>query len=383
MRIGVFISGREDMAVLARIYELMSRRFKVYLYDVSPETGWFEKGIQYISLGYEKASPTYRYGMRDEDIEREMVKISEEDGLDYILFYGSRAAVLPFIYYAWKSSIPIIHIGSGLRSYMYTHNESIRQLVDYLSSIHITIRNIHTVNLSSEGYPSEKIYEYGYPLIDTLESIFPRAISRSTILDEMGVDEGEYVSIYIDLEESIRHINELIEFSDKTNEFIILPLSRRLKRLLMEDDKYYSLMERHDVLFMELFDYIDHLAFLYYSKSVITDDEWIYIESLILGKPGILFRVDEPPLILPSEANVVRVSRNMSRLIASKYLHRPNINVRGILGGRGVSESIINHINRVDIERPNMVFPGLRIRDGDRIRIIPKGEIDIYRRYVV
>lgn len=351
MRIGVFLSTREDVVTFSPIYWILRKAgHKVYLYDVGVEAGWFEKGLQYLSLGYDRLSGHFDKDIPDEFIWSELDKLFEKIGFDYIVFMGYDLSLLPYLRYCYENGVRTIHIGSGLRRYDSSLMDYVSQLVDRYSMINFTYSPIHTKNLLDEGFDPTRVILTGYPIIDLVNIKAGEAVAKSTILDELGIDEGEYVLLILWRRDSLRYIDEILKFSEKTGEYLVCPTPKWGKRVLMGMDKYYALMERYDITFLESMDMLDHLALIINAKSVLTDAEWIYVEASLLGRPSLLLMGgNEKPLILEGiDVNLVRFGGDVSSLIVDRYMRRGGGNIRRFLDTSLIRDRVLDTLNRFD-----------------------------------
>jgi len=297
------------------------------------EAGWFEKGVQYLSLGYDRLSGHFDRDIPIDVIFSELTDILDKIYFDYVFFVGGEASVIPFIRFFYEHGINTVHVGSGLRRYNNTLKDFTYQIIDRFSTIHFTYSPIHTKNLLNEGFDPVRIKLIGYPIIDLVEAKSREALTKSSILDEIDVEEEDYLLLLLWNKESFRYIDEFIKFSELSGEYLICPTPKWGKRILMDMDKYYSIMERYDVTFLESMDVFDHLALIMNSKSVITDVEWIYVEASLLDRPTLLIiREGEYPVILDgTNINYSVLSSGLGGEIYRKYKLRSGTNIRRFL----------------------------------------------------
>ncbi len=351
MRIAVFLSTREDVVTFSPIYWVLRRLgHRVYLYDLGVEAGWFEKGLQYLSLDYDRLSGRFDKDIPEDILKAELERMIEKTDYDYFMFMGYSEVLLPYLRFCYDYGIKTIHIGSGLRRYDSSETDLVYQLVDRYSMVNLTYSPMHTGNLVSEGFDPTRVVLIGYPLIDLVEAKVGEALNKSTILDEIGVGEGEYVLIILWRRGSYRYIDELSRFSETTGEYLVCPTPKWGKRLLMGMDKYYTIMERHDITFLESMDILDHLALIMGAKSVLTDAEWIYIESLILRKPGVLMleEGDRPLILREDDVNYVFFGEGLADEVARRYMEMSRVNVRRLMDTSLMKERIMDVLDRFE-----------------------------------
>ncbi len=349
MRIGVFLSTREDVVTFSPIYWMLRKAgHRVYLYDVGVEAGWFEKGLQYLSLDYDKLSGHFDKDIPEEFIWSELEKLFEKIEFDYVFFIGRDVNILPYLKYCYENGIKTVHIGSGLRNYDLSVRDLVSQLIDRYSMINFTYSPVHTRNLLEEGFDPSRVVLIGYPILELVSTKSGEAVMKSTILDELGVEEGDYVLIILWRRESLKYIDGLLRFSELAKEYLVCPLPKWGKRHLMNLDKYYSLMERYDITFLETMDIMDHLSLIINARSVITDVEWIYVEASVLGRPSLLLLDSgERPLILDGvEVNYLNFGEGVEQAIVNRYLKRSDGKIRRMLDASLIRERILDAIRR-------------------------------------
>jgi hypothetical protein len=344
MKIGLFISLREHIILNASIYHLLRRKgYRVYLYDVMEETGWFEKGVQYITLDYDRAVESIN--PEEEDF---LDKLFEDSELDIVIFQGYSYYLLKLAKFAKAYRIPILHIGSGLRSYYPSEGEYIRQLVDHLTPYHATYLPKHTKNLIDEGFNPKYIKLIGYPGLDIIDKYLSSADVKSSILDEMGLEPEDYIYFELENVDTIKYIDEIKKFSEDTGEYLIISLSKESKRYLVDNEEYMSIMEKYDITFVELLDYLDHLKIMSNAKALFTDKEWIAVEGLFLKKPTSIFLNSISDLLVLDRdvVNVVTLSDGLSKELKKKYMYISS-DVEGMrvrYGGGGASDILSDYL---------------------------------------
>jgi len=87
--IAMFTPTRSSIILLSRVYrELMDTQdMSILHYDVVEEHGWFEKGLQYVSLEFDKPRRVIRY--RDmESLVDEVRRVVERDEPDLAVLAG-------------------------------------------------------------------------------------------------------------------------------------------------------------------------------------------------------------------------------------------------------------------------------------------------------
>ncbi len=357
MRIGVFISTREQIIAFAQlIKKLPTKGYRVLIYDISEERGWFEKGVQYASLDYPRPNGLIDLNLNDtSSIEKAVERVKlyiERHELDITLTYGYSIGNLIVAIASRSMNTPNIHINSGLRTYLNILDEYIRQFIDHTAHYHYTLLPQHNGNLINERIDPRYLKISGSLIIDSVLQNISNAVKMSTILEELDLNTNSYTTVFINDSSILSDVlDQLIKYSESYSEYLIMPLPRLLKKSLIENDIYYNTMEKHDILFLEILDYLDHLNLIYNSKAVITSDEWIAIEALVLRKPTVLITRGKPIMLNWSDVRYIDISKvknladEISRLLRNAKIPSNFLNTYG--GGTAsevISDSIENFL---------------------------------------
>lgn len=374
MRIGAFLSQREHIINFTSLYKaLVSRGYKILIFDIEEEKGWFEKGIQYVSLNYDKPMDIIKMENSLTDFYRLFQDIIEKRRLDIILFTGYTDTLFTLAYAAKSMDTPVVHIGSGLRTYDIGNDmEILRQLIDHTVSYHLTYLPEHTYNLLREEINPKYIKLIGYPVIELVNEMLSQALDKSTILKEIDIEPGKYVSVIIGNRFTLNHIDQLKDFSMRSREFLVLPLSKNYKKFLMEKNKYYELMSEFDMLFLELLDYYDHLSFLYNSRAIITDLEWVALEGVTLKKPVTLISdPNNPPTLLKRNfVNIIQLDDEFSKNLHKIYRRYRGFSAEEYYGGSNTSDIFIDSMNVFMKMKPSYPQPTLYTSDESGLKKI-------------
>jgi hypothetical protein len=111
---------------------------------------------------------------------------------DVVIVPGDVNSTLAAALAAAKLGIPVAHIESGLRSFDWTTPEEInRVIVDRLSRWCFTHSPEARQNLVREGIPSDRVFEVGNTMIDSLVRMRPR-IERSDVHRRLEIPDSGY-----------------------------------------------------------------------------------------------------------------------------------------------------------------------------------------------
>ena len=362
MRVGIFFSLRNHIIELSPIYHiLLNKGYKTMIFDIEEEKGWFEKGLQYVSLNYDK--PDEIVGLKNNlvDFYKYFQDLIEKKKLDIILFTGYTDTLFSLAYAGKSLDIPVLHVGSGLRAYSPQEEEFLRQVIDHVIPYHYTFLPEHTNNLLKENFNPHNIQLIGLPLIELVKHMLPHALNRSTILKEIDVESEEYISVFLGKNSTLIYMDELKDFSLNSGEYLIMPLNKVYKKHLMNEKKYYELMNEFDILFLETLDYFDHLNFIFNSKAVITDMEWIALEGVMLKKPVTFLKSKDNSLLMLRKdlVNIVSLNKKLPENLFHVYKKMNNVYVEKYYGAGESSQIFIDSLD--NLTELSLVYPSIEL----------------------
>ncbi|MCL5742894.1 MAG: UDP-N-acetylglucosamine 2-epimerase (non-hydrolyzing) [Acidobacteria bacterium] len=113
---------------------------------------------------------------------------------DWVLIYGDTNSTLAGAVAAAKLHVPVAHVEAGLRSFNRRMPEEINRVVaDALSSLLFVPTETARKNLQHEGVPDDRIVRTGDVMLDVTLMFREVALSRSRILERLGIREKSYV----------------------------------------------------------------------------------------------------------------------------------------------------------------------------------------------
>jgi UDP-N-acetylglucosamine 2-epimerase len=116
---------------------------------------------------------------------------------DWVVVYGDTNSTLAGALAAAKLHIPVAHVEAGLRSYNRTMPEEInRALTDHLSSLLFCPTDTAVRNLAREGI-NQGVHKVGDVMYDVALWGLEIAERKSTVLETLGVDPGNYLLVTI------------------------------------------------------------------------------------------------------------------------------------------------------------------------------------------
>jgi UDP-N-acetylglucosamine 2-epimerase len=112
---------------------------------------------------------------------------------DWMMVYGDTNSTLAGALAASKLHVPVAHVEAGLRSFNRRMPEEInRVLTDHLSTLLFCPTETAVRNLAAEGI-TKGVHLVGDVMLDALLDARDRAQAHSTILDQLGLQEKQYL----------------------------------------------------------------------------------------------------------------------------------------------------------------------------------------------
>ena len=210
---------------------------------------------------------------------------------DMVLVYGDTNSTLAGALAAVKLHIPVAHVEAGLRSFDRMMPEEInRVLTDHIASLLFCPTETALTNLQKEGITSG-VYVTGDVMVDAISQALPVAREKSTVLEDLGLSEGEYYLATVhrpsntDIRENLSSIMEA--FSELTYPvvFPIHPRTRRYLDLHGIDPVIYP-----EVILTDPKPYLDMVRLLDGCRMVLTDSGGLQKEAYIMQKPCVTLR---------------------------------------------------------------------------------------------
>ena len=121
---------------------------------------------------------------------------------DALLLLGDTNSSLSAIS-AKRRKIPIFHMEAGNRCFDFRVPEEInRRIVDHTSDINLTYSEIARDYLLREGLPPDQVIKTGSPMREVLD-YYADNISQSSILEKIGLKQGQYFLVSSHREENV------------------------------------------------------------------------------------------------------------------------------------------------------------------------------------
>ncbi len=231
-----------------------------------------------------------------EEIER--LLISEKP--DCVLVYGDTNSTLAGALAAAKLDIPVAHVEAGLRSFNRKMPEEInRVMTDHLSAHLYCPTKTAVQNLAAEGVTTG-VHLVGDVMYDVTISMLQRAEARSSVLDRLGLEPGQYDVATIhraentDDPERLQRVMAYLQSAARERP-IVMPLHPRTAKKLQEARDFPG------ITIIEPLGYLDMTLLVSRSAIVLTDSGGLQKEAYFHRVPCVTLR-DETEWVETIEA---------------------------------------------------------------------------------
>lgn len=211
---------------------------------------------------------------------------------DAVVILGDTNSALAAIS-AKRLKIPVFHMEAGNRCFDERVPEELnRRVVDHISDINLPYSSIAREYLLREGLPPDRIIKTGSPMYEVLHYYLPK-ITRSTILERLGLAEGSYYLVSVHREENVDEPGRLRQVADIVNQIaeefghrvIVSTHPRTRKRIEAESVALAPLVE-----LLKPFGFTDYVKLQLHARAVLSDSGTITEESSILNFPALNIR---------------------------------------------------------------------------------------------
>lgn len=231
---------------------------------------------------------------------------------DIVFVQGDTNTVLAAALTAAKiDEVDLGHVEAGLRSFdRDMPEETNRKIADICSDLLFVPTEDAAANLRRENVDTDRIYSVGNTVVDAVHRHIELARTKTTVLDDLGVEPGKFVLVTIhrvenvDNEEVFKGIISELESITSEGHTLLYPIHPRAKKRAHE----FGLYERLDkaVMLVEPQDYLRFLQLEDEASVILTDSGGVQEEAIILGTPCITMRSStERPETVKEGGNVL------------------------------------------------------------------------------
>ncbi|WP_440764709.1 non-hydrolyzing UDP-N-acetylglucosamine 2-epimerase [Natronorubrum sp. DTA7] len=226
---------------------------------------------------------------------------------DVVLCYGDTNSTLAAALVASKMDTQLAHVEAGLRSFNREMPEEVnRILTDHVSDILFTPSERAVGHLESEGI-TENVHNVGDVMYDALLSAREKATGQSTILEDLALEDEEYLLATVHRPRNTDNRERL--------ETIIASLAADPRRVVLPaHPRTLDRLERYDLLetaedeltLIDPVGYLDFITLQADAEIIVTDSGGIQKEAFFLDVPCVTLREEtEWPETVDAGGNVL------------------------------------------------------------------------------
>ncbi|MEH0932514.1 non-hydrolyzing UDP-N-acetylglucosamine 2-epimerase [Micromonospora sp. CPCC 205558] len=223
-----------------------------------------------------------------------MEQAIEELRPDALLVLGDTNSCIAALM-ARRMRVPVYHMEAGNRCFdLNVPEETNRRMVDHVADFNLVYTEHARRNLLAEGLHPRRILHTGSPMREVLEH-YREGVERSTILDQLGLNAGDYFVVSAHREETVDRpdrLRRLLDCLRAVRDTWGLPVlvsthPRTRKRLEALTDDALAL---DGIAFHEPFGLLDYVRLQSQARCTLSDSGTISEESAILGFPAVTLR---------------------------------------------------------------------------------------------
>jgi len=323
MKILTVLGTRPEIIRLSRIIEKLDNTCEHILvhtgqnYDPNLNDVFFQQlGVRapdyYLNV---KGSLGEQLGILFLEIER----VLEKENPDKVLLLGDTNSALVAII-AKRNGIPVYHMEAGNRCYDDRVPEEVnRKIIDHSSNILMPYTERSRKNLLHEGFPGERVYVTGNPILEVIR-FYDEQIESSTILTELNLISGKYflVTLHraenVDIEERLRELTLAFERIQKEHGLPVIVSTHPRTRVRIED--FGIVNNNPQIHFLEPFGFFDFIKLEKNAACVLSDSGTVQEECAIFKVPNVTLRdVTERPETIECGSNILS-GANADRIVS-------------------------------------------------------------------
>ncbi|MCI8981304.1 MAG: UDP-N-acetylglucosamine 2-epimerase (non-hydrolyzing) [Hungatella sp.] len=218
--------------------------------------------------------------------------LMEEIRPDALLILGDTNSALTAIS-AKRLKVPIFHMEAGNRCFDENlPEETNRRIVDHISDVNLPYTEHARRYLIAEGVRKEHIYVTGSPMREVILA-HQVEISRSGVLERLGIQEKGYIVLSAHREENIDHEEHFESLMNAVNAMaetyqmpVIYSLHPRSARYVKERDFQFHPLVRA----MPPFNFTDYSALMRHAFCVVSDSGTMPEEAAVSRFPAVCIR---------------------------------------------------------------------------------------------
>lgn len=297
LRVMTIAGTRPELIRLSEIIKKADRYFDHIFVHTGQNYDARLNDIFYEDLGIRR--PDYYLGVAGNNLGETMGNIiarsytlMEEIRPDALLILGDTNSALTAIS-AKRLKVPIFHMEAGNRCFDENlPEETNRRIVDHISDVNLPYTEHARRYLIAEGVRKEHIYVTGSPMREVILA-HQVEISRSGVLERLGIQEKGYIVLSAHREENIDHEEHFESLMNAVNAMaetyqmpVIYSLHPRSARYVKERDFQFHPLVRA----MPPFNFTDYSALMRHAFCVVSDSGTMPEEAAVSRFPAVCIR---------------------------------------------------------------------------------------------
>ena len=280
----------------------------------------------------------------------EIERILTSENPDALVVYGDTNSTIAGALSAKKLGIKVIHIEAGLRSFNMEMPEEInRILTDRISDLLSCPTDIAISNLEKEGFSNfdVEIEKHGDIMKDALEYYEQKSSQKSSIIQDLNLEENEFVLATIHRQENTDNKEKLTSIFNGLERIheekdVVIPLHPRTKAKLKE----FGIQS--NIRMIDPVGYFDMLQLLMKCTMVVTDSGGLQKESYFNKKNVIIAREEtEWKELVDFEFAKIAGSNSNSIFTSFEFFSNTSMDFSKNLYGNDVGEKIYQSIKKL------------------------------------
>jgi UDP-GlcNAc3NAcA epimerase len=212
---------------------------------------------------------------------------------DMVLVYGDTNSTLAGALAAAQRCIPVAHVEAGMRSFDRSMPEELnRVLTDHASDLLLCSTETAVANLKNESVAG-RVELVGDAMADVTLRFAPLARTRSTALEDHGVEEGEYLLLTAHRAGNVddpARLAKLVELLEALPLPTVIPLHPRTRSRLEAAGMLGRVERIANVTITRPLGYLDTLELARNARAVLTDSGGLQKEAYLLATPCVTLR---------------------------------------------------------------------------------------------
>ena len=258
-----------------------------------------------------------------------------------IVVYGDTNSTIAGALAAAKIHIPVLHVEAGLRSFNKAMPEEVNRIAcDHMSTLLFTPTTTGFDNLKREGFNLEsiekasanspRVYHCGDVMYDNSLYFSSVSDSKSTILNEIGLEPNNYILSTIhrdsntDISANLESIfKALLQIQKDSGLSIVLPIHPRT-RSKMKDQlsaQLFSEVEANEQFkIIDPAGFLDIIALEKNAKMIVTDSGGLQKEAYFFQKPCIILRPQTEWVEIVNNGNAILTEASYDKIMNAFFV---------------------------------------------------------------